>query len=83
MTDALVEKVSNAVRPHLYWEGGASSVVARAAIIAVLEHFSELGNVTDGMADARITELNIDDVRSSHRTAIAAAMRAAKEEFLK
>ena len=37
----LVEKVQDAVRPHLYWEGGASSVVARAAIKAVAEFLAE------------------------------------------
>lgn len=37
----LVEKVRQAVRPHLYSEGGNSEVVARAAIAAVAKWLDE------------------------------------------
>ncbi|TXH52599.1 MAG: hypothetical protein E6Q97_15760 [Desulfurellales bacterium] len=37
----LVTKVREAVRPHLYSEGGNSEVVARAAIKAVAEWLGE------------------------------------------
>ncbi len=54
---------------------------ARAAIKAVLEYYSDPRNISDRMADARLTELNIDDIRSNHRTAIASAMAAALRQL--
>ena len=54
---------------------------ARLAIKAVLSHYSDPRNISDRMADARLTELNIDDIRSNHRTAIAAAMAAALKQL--
>lgn len=54
---------------------------AARAIKAVLEHYSDPRNISDRMADARLTELNIDDIRSNHRTAIAVAMAAALKQL--
>lgn len=56
---------------------------ARAAILAVLEHFSEPGSVTDGMCSAsfKVYDCTPDpSVVFLEKRSIAAAMRAAKEE---
>ena len=44
----LVEKVREAVRPHLYSEGGNSEVVARKAIKAVAEWIDATGYTESG-----------------------------------
>jgi hypothetical protein len=53
----LIEKVREAVRPHLYSEGGNSEVVARAAIKAVAEWAEKQGH--EGEADYLITLLRL------------------------
>lgn len=80
---ALIEKVAKAIDNV---DGPIMPLVdyrpdARAAVRAVLEHYSDPRNISDRMADARLTELNIDDIRSNHRTAIAVAMAAALKQL--
>lgn len=87
MTDALVEKVARAIGmacDEEYEDDEWKFFVpeARAAILAVLDHFSEPSNVTDGMAKASLHAL-IDFVESeedNERDKIAQAMRAARDE---
>lgn len=80
MSDDLVEKVAAAIRPHLYSEGGNSEVVARAAIAAVLEHYSNPDNVTNEMLDAHARAdggKTSADFRKGYAAAMSAALRAA------
>lgn len=94
MTDALIERVARALTTA---EGHNESLAlndydftrARAAILAVLDHFSEPENVTDGMVSEHSawdavpskpmpSMQSVWDNDTRHR--VAAALRAARDE---
>lgn len=78
MSKELVEKVARAIctaygsDPEEWWESRRDE--ARAAIRAVLAHFAEAGNVSDGMVEAAVDATWV-------RRSIAAAMAAALKEM--
>ena len=84
----LVERVARAMHTSeewsSFWSNDDAMALARAAIRAVLSHFSEPGNISDAMSIAAVVKWQNDESGGSLQdwleTAIASAMRAALEE---
>lgn len=78
----LVERVEKAITDVDPMDSRLSAV---AAISAVLEHFSEPGNISDAMSIAAVVKWQNDESGGSLQdwleTAIASAMRAALSEL--
>ena len=78
----LVEKVAEIIRGGLR-DNGTSKDKARAAILAVLEHYSDIGNVSDVMLNTAADQLPCGDLITDVDVydAITEALRAELERL--